>query len=136
MTRKLKPSIIRGEIFEDHRGKLFSNNSFDLREIRRIYKIENINTDYERGWKGHKIEKRWFYANKGTIEIQVESIMNLENRDYFNPRKFLLDDAALDILFVPPGYATLIVQKQKGASVIAMSNYLLHTTEDDLRFDP
>ena len=61
------PKIIKGDLFKDKRGKLFSCNQFDMTSVKRMYSIENINSDYIRGWKGHKIETRWFFATKGSI---------------------------------------------------------------------
>ena len=63
-----------GNIHSDDRGKIFHINNFDLTPIRRMYAIENVNTTYFRGWKGHLIENRWFYCQIGEIEVQVVSV--------------------------------------------------------------
>ena len=72
------PKIIKGDLFKDKRGKLFSCNQFDMTSVKRMYSIENINSDYIRGWKGHKIKTRWFFATKGSITINTILISDLE----------------------------------------------------------
>jgi len=77
------PHIIEGDLFKDNRGKLFSCNKFDMTSIKRMYSIENSDSNYIRGWKGHKIETRWFFATKGSIIINTISISDLEDSDSF-----------------------------------------------------
>ena len=76
-----KPYIIKGEVFTDHRGELFSCNNFDMSMVKRMYIIDNIDNSYVRGWKGHKIETRWFFASKGRVTINTVSISDLENKE-------------------------------------------------------
>ena len=52
-----------------------------MSRIKRIYLIENINSNYIRGWKGHKIETRWF-ATKGSITINTILISDLKTNPY------------------------------------------------------
>ena len=42
------PKLIHGKSHEDERGTLFYNNDFDASVIKRIYVIENQNTDLVR----------------------------------------------------------------------------------------
>ncbi len=76
-----KPCIISGDSFYDHRGIIRYNNNFDLSSIKRVYEIENISKNLKRGWKGHKIQKRWFLCSKGKIQIEVIDINALVKRD-------------------------------------------------------
>ena len=69
-----KSHIIKGEVFTDHRGDLFSCINFDMSMVKKMYIIENIDNNYTRGWKGHKIEARWFFASKGSVTINTISI--------------------------------------------------------------
>jgi len=130
-----EPELIKGNIFSDSRGKLFHVNNFDLSPIKRMYIIENINISYHRGWKGHSIEKRWFYCQMGEIEIHVVSI------DCFKTKKpkidiFNLNEEKLNVLFVPNGYATIIKQKVNNSRLVAMSDYLIGESNDEnLRWD-
>ena len=54
------PKLIKGNRHEDARGTLIYNNDFEASAIKRIYVIENQNTDFIRAWQGHKIEQRWY----------------------------------------------------------------------------
>ena len=47
MTNSI-PHIIKGDIFNDSRGKLLSCNLFDMSRVKRMYSIENINSNYIR----------------------------------------------------------------------------------------
>lgn len=130
-----KPSIIKGSIHEDDRGKVFHVNNFDLSLIKRIYIIENKDLTVKRGWKGHLVENRWFYCSKGEIEIQVVSIDNFSIKSPVI-ELFKLSDKNLNILFVPKGFATLIKQSKKASRITAMSDYLLGKSDDeDLRWE-
>ena len=126
----MKPQIIKGGISVDNRGKIFHNNNFDLSLIKRIYLVENINVDYLRGWKGHLVEKRWFFCSYGIVEVHVTNIDCFKRR---KPKifKFELSDENLNVLYVPEGFATLIKQKKPKSRVVAMSDYLLNTSNDE-----
>ena len=131
------PKIIKGDLFKDNRGKLFSCNQFDMNSVKRMYSIENINSNYVRGWKGHKIETRWFFATKGSIIINTISISDLEDSDSFPVvNSFKLNDNNLDVLKVPPGFATSIKQYSNGDRICVFADYELGLSGDeDLRWD-
>ena len=131
------PRLIKGDLFKDNRGKLFSCNQFDMTFVKRMYLIENIKSNYVRGWKGHKIETRWFFATKGSIIINTISISDLENPDSFSAiNSFKLNDNNLDILEVPPGFATSIKQYSNGDRICVFADYELGLSGDeDLRWD-
>ncbi len=136
MSKKL-PYIINGDIFNDHRGKVFSCNDFDMSSVKRIYSIENFDNNFIRGWKGHKIETRWFFATKGSIIIQTIAISDLENKKIpYNVSIFKLTENNLDILKVPPGYATSIKQFSHGDRICVFADYKLNDSGDeDLRWE-
>ncbi len=126
----MKPILIEGKTFSDDRGKIFHINNFDFSPIKRMYIIENINTDQLRGWKGHMIENRWFYCQTGKIEIQTVSIKCFETKKP-EIQIFNLTEQNLNILFIPKGYATTIKQNQNKSRVVAMSDYLLGESNDE-----
>tara|TARA_B110000003_G_scaffold274670_1_gene315200 strand:+ start:1805 stop:2221 length:417 start_codon:yes stop_codon:yes gene_type:complete len=129
-----KPTIIKGSIHKDDRGKVFHVNKFNLSPIKRIYIIENKDLSINRGWKGHLVENRWFYCSKGEIEIRVVPINDFSVK-FPAIEFFKLSDKNLDILFVPKGFATLIRQFKNESRVTAMSDYLLGESDDeDLRW--
>jgi dTDP-4-dehydrorhamnose 3,5-epimerase-like enzyme len=126
-----KPYIIKGEIFTDHRGDLFSCNNFDMSMVKRMYIIDNIDNSYVRGWKGHKIETRWFFASKGSVTINTISISNLENKNLSLINSFILSEGNLDILKVPPGFATSIKQYSNGDKICVFADFKLGVTDDE-----
>lgn len=126
-----KPYIIKGEIFTDHRGDLFSCNNFDMSMVKRMYIIDNIDNSYVRGWKGHKIETRWFFASKGSVTINTISISNLENKNLSLINTFILSEGNLDILKVPPGFATSIKQYSNGDKICVFADFKLGVTDDE-----
>ena len=132
-----KPHIIKGEVFTDHRGDLFSCNNFDMSMVKRMYIIDNIDNSYVRGWKGHKIETRWFFASKGSVTINTISISDLENKNLSSSiNTFILSEGNLDILKVPPGFATSIKQYSNGDKICVFADYKLGAGNDeDLRWN-
>lgn len=127
-----KPIIINGNNFEDARGKIIFNNNFNMSTVKRTYVIENISIDFKRGWKGHKIEKRWFNCSKGKILIKVVNLDFFKDSD--NNHKiydFVLTEKTLDILFVPPYHATMIKQLNKKSRVQVYSDYYLGESNDE-----
>ena len=131
------PHIIKGDLFKDNRGKLFSCNQFDMSCVKRMYSIENINSKYIRGWKGHKIETRWFFATKGSIIINTILISDLEKAHHLPVVKtFKLNEDNLNVLEVPPGFATSIKQFSNGDRICVFADYYLGISGDeDLRWD-
>ena len=136
MTNSI-PHIIKGDIFNDSRGKLLSCNQFDMSHVKRMYSIENINSNYIRGWKGHKIETRWFFATKGSIIINTILISDLEKALSLPVIKtFKLNEDNLNVLEVPPGFATSIKQYSNGDRICVYADYQLGVSGDeDLRWD-
>ena len=68
------PQIIKGNSHADDRGVLQFNNDFNALGIKRIYTIQNRDTEFVRGWQGHKIEQRWFIAVQGSFKIVLIAI--------------------------------------------------------------
>ena len=126
----MKPIILSGDIHTDKRGRIFHVNNFDLSKIKRIYIIENKSTVLQRGWKGHLVEKRWFICSYGEVEIKVISIDSFKTHNP-NHQTYVLSDTDLNVLYVPEGYATMIRQAKKKSRVMAMSDYLLGTSNDE-----
>ena len=130
------PRVIKGKSHTDSRGILNYNNVFDASSIKRIYVIENISNKILRGWKGHKIEQRWFIAIQGSFRIKFMEIDN-----WISPSKNLiykeinLTSKTLDVLHIPPGYATCIQSIEKNSKLLVMADYAIDEVEDEYRFD-
>lgn len=129
-----KPIIIKGNFFSDQRGILRYNNDFDASQIKRIYNIQNSDTQFVRGWQGHKIEQRWFSAICGKFKIIIKPIKDLETQTNTEIFEFILEENAQDILHIPQGYATAIQSLQKNAILLVMSDYKINEIIDEYKF--
>ncbi len=129
------PSIITGDFFEDNRGKLTYNNSFNAASIKRIYTIENYNLDVERGWQGHKVEQRWMLVTNGSFKIRVKHVDLFEksNSD-IQSFEFTLDSKIMNVLHVPSGYLTAIKSLELNSKLLLMSDYMLNEINDEIRY--
>jgi len=124
----------KGSESSDERGIILHNNTFDFSPIRRSYIIENKDLNCLRGWKGHRIENRWFICVKGIIRVYITSIIDLQhkNKSY---KYFELNEKEMDVLFVPAGHATLIKQITANSRIMAFSDWLIGKSDDeDLRW--
>lgn len=130
------PEIITGSIHSDQRGTLSYNNDFDASLIKRVYIIENTNTDFIRAWQGHKIEQRWFSAINGSFKIQLIKIDNWEkpSKD-IKPFTYIISAGKLDVLHIPEGYVSSIQSLEPGSKLLVMANYLLGETKDEYRYE-
>jgi hypothetical protein len=130
-----EPFLHKGSQHTDERGIITYNNNFDASSVKRIYTIENFSTDFKRGWQGHKIEQRWFSAMMGCFVIEVKPIIAFEQLMLDSAvHTFLLEDTTLDYLQVPAGYVTRIQALEKGAKLLALSDYHLGEIQDEYRF--
>lgn len=133
----MNPKLIQGGCHNDARGSLKYNNEFDASAIKRIYTIENKNTNFIRAWQGHKIERRWFSAIQGSFEIKLIEIDSWNQVGKKSEvRIFALNSNSLDILYVPQGYISSIQAKEKDAKLLVMSDYFLGEIDDEYRLAP
>ena len=130
------PKLIQGKSHEDERWTLFYNNDFDASVIKRIYVIENQNTDLVRAWRGHEIEQRWFSAMMGSFKIELIAIDNWDRPARNLERlEFVLDSQKLDILHIPAGYVSSIHSLSEGSKLLVMADYLMGALKDDYRYE-
>jgi dTDP-4-dehydrorhamnose 3,5-epimerase-like enzyme len=131
----MKPKIISGNCHSDPRGSLFYNNDFDATAVKRVYVIENQNTDFVRAWQGHKMEQRWFAAVQGSFEIRLMAIDDWEHPSKnLVPFVFIINAEKLDVIQVPKGYANSIQSLEEGSKLLVMANFLLGENNDDYRY--
>lgn len=104
-----KPNIIQGGQFSDVRGLLFFYNDFDMTQVQRFYRIFHKDTTVKRGWRGHKVEQRWFTVTRGSFSIKLVKIDDWENpTPTLEKLEFLMSDTDIEILNIPAGYASCI----------------------------
>lgn len=99
-------NILQGGISTDHRGQIRFVNDFDMKQVRRFYIIKNNDTQVIRGWRGHRIEKRWIYVISGTFSVDLVKIDNWEESSRELPiERHILKANSQQLLFIPAGYA-------------------------------
>ena len=130
------PKIIKGNSFTDIRGTIYFNNSFDTREIKRMYIIQNSSVNIIRGWQGHKVEQRWFSALQGEFEINLIEVDNWEipSKDLQSIKYYLSPDK-MNVLHVPPGFISSIRSREPASKLLAMSNYGIAEIKDEYRYE-
>ena len=117
-------NVIKGGSHTDFRGTISFFNDFDMRQVKRFYCIIHPDTETKRGWRGHKIEQRWFYVTEGSFEIELVSINDWDRPDHNLPIVSMILDAERDeILHVPVGYATCIRALKAHSKVILFADY-------------
>ena len=129
------PSLMTGAKHTDARGTLSFNNDFDLTSVKRMYVIENQDTQVVRAWQGHKKEQRWFTAVKGSFKIELIAIDNWEkpskNLQKYN---FTLTAEKMNVLHIPSGYVSSIQSLEAASKLLVMADCLLGENQDDYRF--
>lgn len=130
------PSLIKGGRHADHRGTIEFVNEMDMTPVKRFYIIGHPDTVTKRGWRGHRIEQRWFKALEGAFLIRLVKI-----NDWKSPAidalidAFELHAATPEVLHIPPGYASLISATQENSKLLVFADYgLEHAALDDYVF--
>lgn len=127
---------IKGGIAQDERGGIRFVNDFDMTPIKRFYIIKNTDTALIRGWRGHRIEQRWFYALSGSFSVDIIKIDNWANPSTdLEVENFVLSALDLEVLYISEGYATAIRALEEGSELLVHSDYpLSHAPEDNYTY--
>lgn len=132
-----EPSLIRGNVFTDHRGSVMYNNGFDASLIKRVYIIENKDTEMVRAWQGHKIEQKWMTPVSGKFRISLIKIEDWENPDpYSEVQEFIVTAEQLNVIHIPAGFANCIQALEEHSKLLVMADHILGEVDDEFRFDP
>lgn len=129
------PKVIRGNRHRDQRGTIRFNNDFSPAGVRRIYTIENTDTDFVRAWQGHRIEQRWFSAMSGSFKIKLIKIddWELPSKD-LSQIEFNLESENCDVLHVPKGFISSIQAREEHSKLLVFADYQLGEIQDEYRF--
>ncbi|GEM62173.1 sugar epimerase [Sphingobacterium faecium NBRC 15299] len=127
---------IQGGIAQDERGGIRFVNDFDMTPIKRFYIIKNVDTTLIRGWRGHRIEQRWFYALSGSFSVDIVKIDDWENASpNLEVKNFVLNATDLQVLYISAGYATAIRALEEGSELLVHSDYpVSHASEDNYTY--
>jgi dTDP-4-dehydrorhamnose 3,5-epimerase-like enzyme len=131
-------SLIEGKVHSDNRGSLISYNDFNLSQVKRMYIIENLNTDIIRAWQAHKKEHKWFFVCKGSflfITVQVDDFSSPS--EILNNKEWIISAEENKVLHVPGGFANGFRSLTEGSRLLVFSNSTLEESKtDDYRFEP
>lgn len=128
--------IIKGGRHADERGTIYFFNDFDMTVVKRFYRIGHHDTSIIRGWRGHKIEQRWFHIYKGAFEI---NLIEIDNWEVPNPdlpaTKIMLTAEEDSVLHIPAGFATSLKAVSANSEMIVFADYAIeHAKNDDYLF--
>ncbi|APU99564.1 hypothetical protein BV902_02295 [Sphingobacterium sp. B29] len=129
----MEPNTIQGGIAQDERGSIRFVNEFDMSLVKRFYIIRNADTELTRGWRGHKIEQRWFYVLSGEFSLDLVKIDNWAQPDQSLPvNNIILKACEMKVLNVPNGYATAFRALEQDSQLLVYADYpISHSVEDD-----
>ena len=132
----IAPSMIAGGSHTDLRGTISFLNDFDLTSIKRFYKIKHPDVAVKRGWRGHRIEQRWFHVTKGAFSA---ALVEIDDWKKPNPHAeiiyFVLRCDQNSVLHVPTGYASSLQAMEAGSEVLVFADFdVSHAPKDDYLF--
>ncbi|MFD1062567.1 WxcM-like domain-containing protein [Winogradskyella litorisediminis] len=135
--QKQQPTLIKGGVFKDQRGKLDFFNDFDAKQIKRIYFTTHFDTKVIRAWQGHKVESRWFVCTNGSFQIKLVEIDNWQNPSNNLPiKEFKLSANSKQILHIPNGFVNGFRALEDNSQLMIMANYEFGEIEnDEVRFN-
>lgn len=124
---------IQGGIAKDQRGQIRFVNDFDMSLVKRFYMIQNADVELVRGWRAHRIERRWFYIVAGAFEVDLVQIDNWEKPDInLEILKFKLDVSDMQVLYVPSGFGTAFRALQPNSELLVFADHgIEHAPLDD-----
>lgn len=124
--------IIEGGQHVDIRGTVTFVNDFDFKGVDRFYTIRAHRPYEPRGWRGHKIEEKWFTVVKGTVLVAV-----VKPDDWTLPasnlpvERFVLSECKPTVLHVPVNHATGSMALSDDAILMIFSSGAIENTIND-----
>ncbi len=132
----IKPKIIQGGIFTDHRGTMRFVNDFKFTDVVRFYFIKHPDVNFVRAWQGHKHEQKWFYPVSGSFVFAWVKI-----DDFNNPSKDLIPEFHIissdksELIHIPKGYANGIKALEPDSELMIFSDMELEeSVKDNIRY--
>lgn len=128
--------LINGGHHIDERGQIYFVNDFDMTKVKRFYRIKHHDTSAIRGWRGHKIEQRWFHVYRGAFEIKLIEIDNWQTPGQFlHVTKMVLSAVEDSVLYIPAGFVTSLKATSANSEMIVFADYDIdHAKNDEYLF--
>ena len=134
----MKPQIIQGGTFTDHRGEMRFVNEFKFDDVVRFYFIKHPDVSFIRAWQGHQFEKKYFYPITGSFVVAWVKIDNFEKPSpELIPEYHIIDSAKSEIVMVPKGYANGIKALEANSELMIFSDMeVKESVREKIRFNP
>lgn len=128
--------IINGGSHTDERGTITFINDFDMQSVKRFYRIKHHDIITVRGWRGHRIEQRWFHVNIGTFKVKLIAVDDWNSPNPRLPQKeFVIKAEDNSVLHIPAGYASAIQATLANSEITVFADYGIdHAQHDDYLF--
>jgi hypothetical protein len=130
--------LILGGLHRDVRGTLQHVNGFSLAQVDRFYAITPALPGEVRGWVGHQLEWKWFFAVRGAFRLGA-----VQPSNWACPvtgeavQSFVLDAEAPAVLEVPPAHFTACCALAPGSILLVFSSGRIKgAATDDHRLPP
>jgi len=100
--------------------------------VDRFYTIRAHRANEPRGWRGHRIEQKWFTVVKGTILLAA-----VRPDDWTLPacnlpvEQYVLSEMKPRVLHVPAGYATASMALTEDAIMVVFSSGRIEDAKQD-----
>lgn len=123
--------VIEGGCFEDERGIVFFNNSFDMTIIKRSYLLKPA-FNVVRAWNLHEKEKKWFRIIQGKVLVKCVKLDSFKSPSKsLSTLSFCLEKTQ-DILFVPEFHANGLQALTNDCIIAIYSNLSLEESQLDI----
>lgn len=116
--------FIQGDIARDARGQIRFVNDFDMSAVKRFYLIRNADLEVVRGWRAHKLERRWFFAVSGSFKIELVKIDNwIKPSNDLAIIEVILTEGANQILEIPMGFGSAITSLEMKSELLVYADF-------------
>jgi len=128
---------MKGKLFVDDRGEVGCVNDFDMRQVRRFYKVANHKAGFIRAWHTHKKESKYVTVTSGSAIIAAVKIDNWSQPSQdLDIHRFVLSSATPAVIFIPKRYANGFKTLTVDTKMMFFSMATLEQSrKDDFRFD-
>ncbi|WP_099364921.1 WxcM-like domain-containing protein [Sphingobacterium sp. 1.A.4] len=124
--------IIKGGEAKDFRGNIRFVNDFDMSLVKRFYIIKNSDIELIRGWRGHRVEQRWFYVLTGSFILNIIKIDDWNKPSSDLPiEKKIIRSQDMQIIHVPKGYATAFQAMEEGSELMVFADFGIENAPND-----
>lgn len=130
-------TLIEGALSVDDRGEVVFCNGFDMKAVRRFYRVSNHKPGFIRAWHAHKKETKFVLALSGSAVVAAVKIDNWDSPDKKSAvHRYVLSKKKPAIMVIPAGYANGFMTLSAGTELMFFSDRTLEETkEDDYRYD-